>query len=884
MCLKAVRIIAIALALTMVVGAFAAIAPALSAPAHLSAGDAKAIPVPERELARMKARSADVMGAYCGLMSVNGAALAAPGDIYNLGSKAMYNVGYSGKWYYNDTDPSDYMPFTKRAEGNHSELWTCDDMSYPDGDVRNAFTSRLTITDEKAKYMVKHFEDVVHPNMTAMFGPLPGKDGSNSVPASEDLPFFGTNVTTRIMIMVFNIVDENFFDSEYPRAYYGYFDPWADWYYDRTIIHVDSYDWANRTTGTSARPWDFEATVAHELEHAIMYNTNPGQVPFVDEGCAMYSEILCGYGVQDLPYANVFQHTPDISLTSWSSQGEINSIASYGAVMLFVTWLADHFGPGLIQDMVDSYPLQGMDSIDYAFEQNGLPGWDFQRAFQYWRLANLILSDTPGNGWFNYDSLDIRTTEIGGPFVNEWYPTEGMAFASASEFFGTTVTNLGYSTGTRDVGIYGTDYIRVLGHGPGWASGLDPSDLKLAFQGESLVEYGWRMYDVPAGAEYRLYDEGFEHGGALPAGWAASHPAVPDKVNVAGGGPWQVAHDGDYFVAVDGPAGPLAPDQVQFDVLTGISLDTMGLEHAALSFSLDFLPGGDYDAFRLRYRVDGEHFVTLEKWREAVSETVTLDISDLMGFDSLVLMLDFTAYAPGGHAYVDDLAIDIMGTESIWWSGDGDMQDHGLATSLDLTGMEEAVLSLDTWWSIEDYWDFGFLQVSADGEEWTSVGNEWTTYDYLTDQERIFSKMPGITGTSWDWVTMSFDLGAWAGSVVQVRLKYMTDQYTNYEGWFLSAAYLNGEPLDMAAWAPDTPTLDNSWLVTLYFPGALGMESRVYMLPIMATLTMDEALDTALRTVSSFAQYPEMYILVSPVAAQSDYGLSFEQHPMPGAA
>ena len=883
----AVRILAIAIALTMVVGAFVAIAPAWSAPSHLTASTENEIICPDRELISPKARTpgTSILEAYSEFNAADGGALAAPGNIYPVGSRALFNVNYGGKWYYNETDPTDFMPFTKRAESNHSELWTCDDMTFPDGDLRNTLTSQLTITEAKAKYMVQHYEEVIYPNMTAMFGQLPSNDGTNSVPASEDLPFFGTNVSGRLMIMVFNLVDQNFFDPEWPRAYYGYFDPWADWYYDRNIIHVDSWDWTNRTTGSppypsTASPYDFEATIAHELEHIITSDANPNQVPFVDEGCAMYSEVLCGYAVQDIPYANSFLHTPDISLTAWSSQGEINSGASYGAAMLFVTYLADHFGAEMIQNLVDSYPSSGMDSVNYAFEQIGRPDWDFDKAFQYWRLANLILSDSPGQGWFNYDSLDLRTTEIGAPFQELWYPGIDPSVDSAADYFGTTVSWAGYSTGVREVGVYGTDYIHVMGMGPGWSSGFDPFDLKLAFAGDSMVVNGWQKLQIPAEASSELYDEDFDHGGAMPSGWEASHPAVPDRTNVVGGGPWHVesAGGGDYYVAVDGPSGPLSVGELQYDALTSVSYDTMGLTYAQVSFDLSFHPGGEYDFARVRYSVDGGYFVTLQRWDVDIDERVTIDISDLTGFDSLELMFDFTAYAPGGRAEVDDMAIDPLDTRTAWWSGVGDLQDFSLMTELDLTALSQAVLTLDTMWSIEDYFDFGFVQVSADGgQSWTSVENEWTTYDYYTDQEAIYESMPGITGSSDGWVSISYDLSAWAGSSVLVRLRYMTDQYTFYDGWYVSDSYLNGEVLDSEAWASSTPPLENSWMVTLYLPGSIGLESQVYMLPIMAALTMNEALDTALRTVASFTEYPEMYIMVSPIVGESDYGFALVQ-------
>jgi hypothetical protein len=208
-----------------------------------------------------------------------------------------------------------------------------------------------------------------------------------------------------------------------------------------------------------------------------------------------------------------------------------------------------------------------------------------------------------------------------------------------------------------------------------------------------------------------------------------------------------------------------------------------------------------------------------------------------------------------------------------------------MMTDLDLSEMETAQLSMLTRWSIEDYWDFGFLQVSADGgETWTSVANDYTTMDYdSAAHPDIIAQLPGITGTvgydgfGWDsLVEVSWDLSEWAGQQVQVRLRYMTDWGSHYGGWYVYGAQVNGEAIEMGAWMPVPSYPENDWLVTLYFPGAWGLESNVYMLPIMTALSMDDVTEMVHRTLTSFAEYPEMYILVSPVSGPADYGFGME--------
>ena len=54
----------------------------------------------------------------------------------------------------------------------------------------------------------------------------------------------------------------------------------------------------------------------------------------------------------------------------------------------------------------------------------------------------------------------------------------------------------------------------------------------------------------------------------------------------------------------------------------------------------------------------------------------------------------------------------------VLWSGTGDLMDNWAI--FETTG--GGTLSFDTLWDLEDYWDFGFVQVSTDGGyTWTSL-------------------------------------------------------------------------------------------------------------------------------------------------------------------
>ncbi|MFP3361585.1 immune inhibitor A, partial [Planococcus sp. SIMBA_143] len=77
-------------------------------------------------------------------------------------------------------------------------------------------------------------------------------------------------------------------------------------------------------------------------------------------------------------------------------------------------------------------------------------------------------------------------------------------------------------------------------------------------------------------------------------------------------------------------------------------------------------------------------------------------------------------------------------------------------------------LTFKTWYDIEEDWDYGSIQVSEDGENWSTVpGN-------ITTQKNPHDSNPGdgITGKSDGWIDASFDLSDYAGKDVQVKINY----------------------------------------------------------------------------------------------------------------
>jgi immune inhibitor A len=121
-----------------------------------------------------------------------------------------------------------------------------------------------------------------------------------------------------------------------------------------------------------------------------------------------------------------------------------------------------------------------------------------------------------------------------------------------------------------------------------------------------------------------------------------------------------------------------------------------------------------------------------------------------------------------------------------YWGGQQDEIDNNMVTSVDLTGSNSATLTFDAWYDIEEQWDFAFVQVSEDnGATWKSLGNENTRSDAVPEAyPTILNSMPGLSGNSNGWEAQSFDLSAYAGKKVQLRLRYATDWGTSNAGFY----------------------------------------------------------------------------------------------------
>ncbi|WP_188454184.1 serine hydrolase domain-containing protein [Virgibacillus oceani] len=107
-----------------------------------------------------------------------------------------------------------------------------------------------------------------------------------------------------------------------------------------------------------------------------------------------------------------------------------------------------------------------------------------------------------------------------------------------------------------------------------------------------------------------------------------------------------------------------------------------------------------------------------------------------------------------------------------WFAGYGDNLNQMLTARVNVD--VESSLTFDTWYRIEQGWDFGTVEVSSDGAQWTEV----------TDP---------LTGTSIDWQKKEAQIPA---GTKFIRFSYHTDVATNARGWYVTNLQLDGEPVN----------------------------------------------------------------------------------------
>lgn len=297
-----------------------------------------------------------------------------------------------------------FKDFTLRSVGENVEIWVANDLSFPQGDSRPAHV----VTQEQVDKLKNEFDANIYPKATEFFGTPDVHDGSKSPLANDKLlPKGYYEGSDKVIMLVDNIIDDNYKDPAYPFFVAGFFWGTLENYIDRNIITIDTRDWDTRLENT------FYGTTIHELQHLIHNDNDGDEETWINEGMSTFSEYLGGYGHDDRSI-NFYLDHPENSLVSWDEHQAATTgpetIADYGQVYLFTLYMNDKFGREFIRDLALN-ETNGISSVNQtlgAHEQK----IDFEDVYNRFITALSIDSNQPGNGIYNFDSIDLRDLAV----------------------------------------------------------------------------------------------------------------------------------------------------------------------------------------------------------------------------------------------------------------------------------------------------------------------------------------------------------------------------------------------------------------------------------------------------------------------------------------
>jgi hypothetical protein len=162
-----------------------------------------------------------------------------------------------------------------------------------------------------------------------------------------------------------------------------------------------------------------------------------------------------------------------------------------------------------------------------------------------------------------------------------------------------------------------------------------------------------------------------------------------------------------------------------------------------------------------------------------------------------------------------------------WYGGLGNMLDRELTRTIaDVPAA--SVLTFKTWFDIEEDWDYGYVQASSDGVNWTTLPQLTSLRTGVTDINGStawkIAGAGGFTGSSGGWKDASFNLSGFTGDV-RLRFRYVTDEAANGQGWYVddiaggvpTLSPIFSDPVETVnGWATDAA---NGWLFTTGMQG-----------------------------------------------------------------
>jgi bacillopeptidase F (M6 metalloprotease family) len=219
--------------------------------------------------------------------------------------------------------------------------------------------------------------------------------------------------------------------------------------------------------------------------------------------------------------------------------------------------------------------------------------------------------------------------------------------------------------------------------------------------------------------------------------------------------------------------------------------------------------------------------------------------------------------------------VDPFSGEYAWYSNRGDESEFTLTRSFDLSQLDSATLSFKTWYELDPFSDFAYLEISTDqGETWEIVE---TAHGEVEDPYEV-SLGVGYTGSSVEWLTESIDLSQYSGQEIQLRFHVVSDLTVNRDGFQLDEisipelGYFDGAEDDTGGWEArgfvrSSNFVPADWIVWLVTPGDPPQVERIEMNP-------SQSAEFEIAGLGN--EYSRAAVIVSPTAPTTTMELDYE--------
>ena len=259
-----------------------------------------------------------------------------------------------------------FTNFDLVAQSSNTQIWVQKNLSWPTNDPR----PMPVITCEQAQYLMGEFDTKIFPKETTFFGMPDTHNGSNALLPSLAPPTWGLtpdyyyDAAGRQIVLISNVRDANYYDSTYPNYIAGFYSPTFEAYFDRNVMTIDAYDWANRIGANASRPYLYEGIFAHEYQHLLHDDYDGDEENWINEGLADWAMWLTGYGIAVTSHLGDLIDLPENSLVAWEDQGGIEVLADYGLAYMYQQYMYENYGGQQFIQAEFHNPLNGISSVD----------------------------------------------------------------------------------------------------------------------------------------------------------------------------------------------------------------------------------------------------------------------------------------------------------------------------------------------------------------------------------------------------------------------------------------------------------------------------------------------------------------------------------------